>query len=220
MLSLTYLSPPHEAIFKSHCDHEFGGQVWFDVVNQMGGCPGEFVDAWNAVVDQRLWAVRLPKLDDGAGERTRDMPEPVAERPRYLKKRAKQMLRMAARLYNASRHSRGEGVREEIERLRRKANLMFEQMQAKQEDFERAATRPATLYTQAAWGARADEPLEMYPRALYKMMLCMEVQRYDAARLVDTNASTLGKDHGHWHWKGKGNTVRGKKRSWEGKWKR
>ena len=40
--------------FKTHCDHTFGGQEWFDVLNQMGGCPTEFVDAWNAVIDQRL----------------------------------------------------------------------------------------------------------------------------------------------------------------------
>ena len=40
--------------FKTHCDHTFGGQEWFDVWNQMGGCPTEFVDAWNAVIDQRL----------------------------------------------------------------------------------------------------------------------------------------------------------------------
>ena len=34
--------------FKTHCEE------WFDVLNQMGGCPTEFVDAWNAVIDQRL----------------------------------------------------------------------------------------------------------------------------------------------------------------------
>ena len=43
-----------KAVFKNHCDHTFGGQTWFDVLNQMGGCPAEFVDAWNAVIDQRL----------------------------------------------------------------------------------------------------------------------------------------------------------------------
>ena len=43
-----------KGVFKTHCDHTFGGQEWFDVLNQMGGCPAEFVDAWNAVIDQRL----------------------------------------------------------------------------------------------------------------------------------------------------------------------
>ena len=41
-------------MFKNHCDHTFGGQTWFDVLNQMGGCPAEFVEAWNAVTNQRL----------------------------------------------------------------------------------------------------------------------------------------------------------------------
>ena len=41
-------------VFKTHCDHIFGGQTWFDVLNQMGGCPAEFVDAWSAVINQRL----------------------------------------------------------------------------------------------------------------------------------------------------------------------
>ena len=42
------------AVLKNHCDHTFGGQTWFDVLNQMVGCPAEFVDAWNAVTNQRL----------------------------------------------------------------------------------------------------------------------------------------------------------------------
>jgi hypothetical protein len=186
MISLTYLSPPHEAVFKVYCDKKFGGEVWFDVLNQMGGCPGEFVDAWNAVVDQRRGAVRLPKLDDGAGELTRDMPEPVAERPRYMKRRARQMLRTAARLSNAS--PLGEGVCEEVRRLCSGAKLLIKQMQAKQNDLERAATHPATLHTRAASGAMAGEPVDLYPRALYKMLLGMGVKRYDADRLVDTRA--------------------------------
>ena len=41
-------------VFNTHCDHIFGGQVWFDVLIQMGGCPAEFVDAWNAVINQRF----------------------------------------------------------------------------------------------------------------------------------------------------------------------
>ena len=41
-------------VFKTHCDHIIGGQVWLDVLMQMGGCPAEFVDAWSAVINQRL----------------------------------------------------------------------------------------------------------------------------------------------------------------------
>ena len=39
--------------FKTHCDLTFGGQVWFDVLNQMGGCPAEFVEAYNTVFDHQ-----------------------------------------------------------------------------------------------------------------------------------------------------------------------
>ena len=49
---------PHGAkgVFKTYCDHTFGGQIWFNVLNQMGGCPAEFVESWNAVINQRLQA--------------------------------------------------------------------------------------------------------------------------------------------------------------------
>ena len=43
-----------KTVFKTHCDHTFGGEIWFKVLNQMGGCPAEFVDALNAVINQRL----------------------------------------------------------------------------------------------------------------------------------------------------------------------
>ena len=43
-----------KGILKTHCDHIFGGDHWFKVLIQMGGCPTEFVDATNFVTDQRL----------------------------------------------------------------------------------------------------------------------------------------------------------------------
>ena len=49
--------------FKTHCGHTYGGEVWFGVLNQMGGCPVEFVDAWNAVINQRLEAARISLSD-------------------------------------------------------------------------------------------------------------------------------------------------------------
>jgi hypothetical protein len=39
--------------WKVYCDHTFGGLEWFNVLSQMGGCPAEFVEAWNAVNNQR-----------------------------------------------------------------------------------------------------------------------------------------------------------------------
>ena len=45
-----------KGMFKNHCDHVFGGQVWFDAINQLGACPPEFVEALNAATNQRLQA--------------------------------------------------------------------------------------------------------------------------------------------------------------------
>ena len=41
-------------MWKNYCNHTFGGQIWFDVLNTVGGCPAEFVDAVNFVTNQRL----------------------------------------------------------------------------------------------------------------------------------------------------------------------
>ena len=41
-------------VFETHCHLTFGGQVWFDVLNHMGGWPAEFVEAYNTVMDQQL----------------------------------------------------------------------------------------------------------------------------------------------------------------------
>ena len=43
-----------KTVWKTYCDHTFGGQIWFDVLNQVGGCPAEFVDAVNFVTNQWL----------------------------------------------------------------------------------------------------------------------------------------------------------------------
>ena len=44
-------------VLKTHCGHIYGGEMWFKVLIQMGGCPTEFVDATNSVTDQRLEVV-------------------------------------------------------------------------------------------------------------------------------------------------------------------
>jgi len=43
-----------KAVLKTHSDHVFGGQTWFDILIQMGGCPAEFVEAWNSVINDRV----------------------------------------------------------------------------------------------------------------------------------------------------------------------
>ena len=45
-----------KSVFRNYCDHVFGGMVWFDAISQLGACPVEFVDAWNAANNQRLQA--------------------------------------------------------------------------------------------------------------------------------------------------------------------
>ena len=43
--------------FKTYCGKTYGGQIWFNVLNVMGGCPQGFVDAVHACTDQRLKVV-------------------------------------------------------------------------------------------------------------------------------------------------------------------
>jgi len=45
-----------------------------------------------------LQAVRVPSLDASLDPRPRDMPEPVHERPNYMKRRARRLVHEAARL--------------------------------------------------------------------------------------------------------------------------
>ena len=50
------ISRAAKPICKTHCDKTFGGEVWFNVLIQMGGCPAEFVDAYNVAIGRRLQA--------------------------------------------------------------------------------------------------------------------------------------------------------------------
>ena len=58
------------AVFRNYADHVFGGQTWLDVLSQMGGCPCEFVDCWNMIINQRLQAAISPRLVCHAGAST------------------------------------------------------------------------------------------------------------------------------------------------------
>ena len=194
---------PREAkgIFKTHCDHVFGGQLWFDVLNQMGGCPAEFVDAVNRGIDQRLQAVGLPRLDEAAAPRLRDLPSPRAERPSSYKRRARRLYREAAALSRVPRR-RGSFLASldaaEVERLRSEAFECLQKMTAKQTDIARAASRPATHHTRAAWGAAPGEPEAAFPRALRRTLLELGVAEETADELIDTAKwqEKKGKDKG------------------------
>ena len=71
-----------KGVFKTYCDHAFGGQTWFDVLNQMGGCPAEFVDAYNAVMNQRLQVAPAinPPAGVGGGMRPRSAKDTLYRR--------------------------------------------------------------------------------------------------------------------------------------------
>ena len=64
------ISRESKGVFKNHADNVFGGQTWLDVLSQMGGCPSEFVDAWNLTINQRLQAAISPRLVCHAGAST------------------------------------------------------------------------------------------------------------------------------------------------------
>ena len=83
-----------------------------------------------------------------------------------MKKRARRLLREAARLADASTlgasHPSLVG-RGEIARLRAEAHELLVEVLRKQADLGRAATHPVTLYTLVASGARPDEPFHEFP---------------------------------------------------------
>ena len=107
---------PAKTVFKTHCDHTFGG------------CPAEFVDARNA--SNSYTTMAQPCLDarrenDTGGEnfkcdvsfpagnrppvarrgpcpRLRDLPDTVHDRPSFKKRRARLLLHQAVRLADAS----------------------------------------------------------------------------------------------------------------------
>ena len=198
---------PHDAksVFKTHCDCTFGGEVWFNVLNQMGGCPAEFVDAYNTVIDQRLAAINRPLLGKATTPRARDLLEPFGERPRFMKSRVRQLKHQAAQLAKlAGASTPGDGDQSaEIARLLGEAAWWEELRMRTMEDLDRAATHPATHHTAAASGAQPDEPRRVAPdqftRALRRTLLQLNVPSALADRLVTVDAG-VGDDEGGWDW--------------------
>ena len=81
---------------------------------------------------------------------------------------------------------------------------------AKLTDLERAVTRPATQYTDSAWGAEPDEPLHLFPRALRRTLLELDVPHDLADAIVDTGEG--GKGDGGKRVGGKGGGGKGKRK--------
>ena len=70
--------------------------------------------------------------------------------------------------------------------MRDEAHWLLQERTQKQMDLARAVSRPATLLTAAAWGARQGEPLHEFPRALRRTLLELGVSQAMADQLVDT----------------------------------
>ena len=135
------------------------------------------------------------------------MPDPEWQRPSFLKRQARLLLRQAACLADAS--TLGADERAEIARLRGEADRLLQERTQKLIDLERAVSRPATRHTAAAWGARPGEPLPEFPRALRRTLLELGVSQDLADQLVDTEGQGnkgggKGKKGGRKGEKGKG----------------
>ena len=91
-----------------------------------------------------MQAVGLPPLDEAPGPRLRDLPDPVRERPSFMKRRARRLLHKAARLADAS--TLGDELRAAIPRMRGAADWLLQERMRKQMDWERAVHHPATQH--------------------------------------------------------------------------
>ena len=150
-----------------------------------------------------MQAVGLPSLDEAPGPRLRDLPDPVRERPSFMKRRARLLRQQAACLADAS--TLGADPRAEIARMCGEADRLLQERTQKLKDLERAVSRPATRHTAAAWGARPGEPLPEFPRALRRTLLELGVEPDLAEQLIDTGEDQKGKgNEGGRKGKGKG----------------
>ena len=135
------------------------------------------------------------------------MPDPIAERPSFLKRRAWRLLAQASTL--------GGDQREVKERLLQEAKQLLNERLRMLKDLARAVTHPATLHTATASGAQEGEPLDHFPRAVRRTLLVLGVEQGLADQLVRVEGEKGQKGEGT-KGKGKGNKGGGK----QGKGKR
>ena len=95
--------------------------------------------------------------------------------------------------------------------MRELADRLLLEKRQKQQNFARAASHPASLYTVDAWGAEPDEPLSEFPRALQRTLLEMGVGKSMADQRIDTDKGEGQKG------KGKGKKGNGKGQKGKGK---
>ena len=149
-------------------------------------------------------------LDHAPGPRPRDLPDPVWERPRFMKMKARQLLHQAARLAADASTLGAVGRRSEIESLRDEAHRLLDLRTQKLNDLVRAGSHPATQHTAAAWGAQPGEPLPLFLRALRRTLLALRVREKVVHKLLDTGGQGEGEKGGRKKGKGKGGGRKGK----------
>ena len=74
--------------------------------------------------------------------------------------------------------------------MHREANRLLGKKTKNRIALARAASRPATLHTRAAWGAQPDEPLPDFPRALRRTLRELGVTEEIADKMIGSGAST------------------------------
>ena len=98
------------------------------------------------------------------------MPDPMQERPSFMKQRVMALRREAARLADdstlgdADRRAKIQHKYEEAEELDRARTRMLQ-------DVGRAVNHPATHHTREASGAKAHEPTSHFARAMRRMLV-------------------------------------------------
>lgn len=184
--------------FRGFCDQKYGGDTWLRVLCQMGACPSTFVDAWNAVIDDRLAAVNLPRLDAGDGDsepRPRDPPMSQRDSTRYMRNREKSLMFYAAHLawtlpadvHIADASTLGEddfATLRKIESMHAEAAQLRDLRMAKLNDRQWYQTHPPTHHAAEASGAKPNEPEQHFPKALRRTLMALGVPEGEADALI------------------------------------
>ena len=186
--------------FRGFCDQKYGGDTWLRVLCQMGSCPSTFVDAWNAVIDDRLAAVDLPLLDAGDGEpRPRDPPMSQRDSTRYMRNKSRTLMFYAAHLAwtlkspadvdigNADASSLGEDDNATLQKIRSmhaEASQLHDLRMAKLYDRQWYQTHPPTHHAAEASGAKLNEPEQHFPKALRRTLMALGVPEGEADALI------------------------------------
>ena len=134
-----------------------------------------------------LQAVGFPTLGQYPGPRPRDMPDPLPQRPSFMKQRARTLRREAARLADDS--ILGDADRAEIQRMYDDAEELDRARTRMLQDVGRAVNHPATHHTREASGAMAHEPTSTFTRAMRRMLVLeMRVSDDFADTLLGSNS--------------------------------